>query len=178
MDTVIGVFPTREHAEAAIEELNSRGYEYDDISVIVKEDANMNRAKGGEVGADMADGAVSGAIPGGVLGGLAGLLIGLGAIAVPGLGGLFIAGPLAAALGLTGAAATTLSGAATGALAGGLIGALASLGLPRDVATYYEQRVREGGVVVAVPATHMDTEEVRRIMKNRGAGELQTIAAA
>lgn len=81
---------------------------------------------------NIAEGAASGIITGGVLGGLAGLLVGVGVLALPGIGALFVAGPLAAVLGLAGTAATTVSGALIGSLVGGIVGALVGLGLAEE----------------------------------------------
>jgi hypothetical protein len=171
MQSVIGVFPDSKSAERALNVLTDSGHKPEDISVIASEEARIKI--GTETDTNVVEGTVSGATTGGVIGGLAGLLIGLGAIAIPGIGGLLIGGPLAAALGLTGAAATTVSGAATGALAGGLVGALASLGLPKETAEIYEQRVRSGGVVLAVSTN--DVDSVKDVMRNQGAEEIQTI---
>lgn len=149
MKTVVGVFTTRDQADSAIKALEAEGYKPEDMSVVVREGD-----KGGEVSqvrsSTLAENTSAGAVAGGAVGGLAGLLIGIGALAIPGVGALLIAGPIAAALGLTGAAATTISGAITGALAGGLIGALTSLGIPERDAEYYEERVKEGAVLLLV----------------------------
>ncbi len=71
---------------------------------------------------ETADGAAAGAGVGAVLGGLAGLLVGIGALAIPGIGPIIAAGPLAA----------TLAGAGLGAATGGVIGALADAGVPEE----------------------------------------------
>ena len=143
-DMVLGLFDDRNQAEAAIAELQNRGYSPKDLSIVMK-DTDEAQAVADDTGANVAEGATSGAVTGGAVGAIAGLLVGVGAMAVPGIGALLIGGPLAAALGLTGAAATTASGALTGALAGGLIGALVGLGVPEDSARVYEERVKEGG---------------------------------
>lgn len=171
-DMIIGVFSTREEAETAIDELHDANYQAKDISVVTqsKEDAHALEDHGGS---KVAEGAVSGATTGGVIGGIAGLLIGIGAIAVPGLGALLIGGPLVAALGITGAAATTISGAATGALAGGLIGALVGLGVPEEDARIYEERVKDGGILVAVPVRSGNTSDVRTILEDNGADRVR-----
>ena len=85
---------------------------------------------------------------GGVLGGLAGLLVGIGALAIPGIGPVLAAGPLAAALGP--ALGALLTGAAIGAGAGAIAGALVGMGMPEDEAQVYEQRFRQGRILVTV----------------------------
>lgn len=175
MNTVIGVFQDRFDAEAAIDELNEMGFNPKDVSVVIKEGVEVNQ-KTGSKGGSVAEGAVSGAATGGVLGGLTGLLVGIGALAIPGVGAFLIGGPIAALLGITGAAAMTISGATTGALAGGLVGGLIGLGLPEDVARVYEQRVREGAVLLAVPTnTETGEVEVRNVFKDYDADQIRTI---
>lgn len=177
MQTVIGVFHDRFDAESAIDELEDMGFNPKDVSVVVKDGvAVSDKDKTGAKGGAVAEGAVSGAATGGVLGGLAGLLIGIGALAIPGIGGFLVGGPIAIALGLTGAAATTISGATTGALAGGLVGGLIGLGIPENEARVYEQRIREGAVLLAVPTnTETGESEVRKVFDDYSADQVRTI---
>lgn len=171
---VFGIFATRENAESAINELEDSGFSPKDISIVMqnKEDA---QAIHNNTGATVADSTVSGAATGAAIGGLTGLLVGIGAIAIPGIGALLIGGPLAAALGLSGAAAATATGAATGALAGGLIGALVGLGVPEEDARVYEERVKSGAILVAVPALTSDHREASAILRERGAEQVKDI---
>jgi hypothetical protein len=172
--TVLGVFTDRGEAEHAIEEFEVKGYNPKDISIIMKDKKEAHNVAF-KTGVSVAESTVSGAATGGVLGGLAGLLIGIGAIAVPGIGALFIGGPIAAALGLTGAAATTVSGALTGALAGGVVGILVGIGIPEDDARIYEQHIKEGGILVLVPARLGEEDDVRAIFSSHGAEQIRTI---
>ncbi len=171
---VLGVFSLRDEAEMAIRELERAGFDPKDVSIIMK-----NREEAREISdnteANIAGGAVTGATAGGAIGALAGLLIGVGAIAVPGVGALLIGGPIAAALGLTGAAAATASGALTGALAGGLIGGLLSLGVPETDARIYEDRIKEGGILLLVPVTDGNTDEAREILETNGADQIKIV---
>lgn len=173
-DTVLGVFRDREHADKAVDELREEGFDTKDISIIMKDEDNKSEE---DTGANVAGSAASGATTGGVIGGIAGLLIGLGAITIPGIGALLIGGPIAVALGLTGAAATTVSGAVTGALAGGLVGALVGLGVPEDEALEYEERVKEGAILIAVLTDEHDDHDVREILEEHGAEKIRTIHA-
>jgi len=171
---IFGVFTERENAENAINELENGGFDPKDISIVMKnhEDAKVIHDN---TGANITGGATAGATTGAVIGGIAGLLIGIGAIAIPGVGALLIAGPLAAALGFTGAAASTVSGAATGALAGGLIGALVKLGIPEEDAIVYEEKVKSGAILVAVPEMSGKHREVSIILTDQGAEQVKTI---
>lgn len=170
--TVLGVFQDRSDVETAIDKFKSEGFKPEDFSIVMKDAKEAQELKD-DTGADVAGGAVSGATTGAVVGGLAGLLAG---IAIPGLGAFLIGGPIAAALGLTGAAASTVSGAATGAVAGGLIGALTGLGLSEDEAEYYEGRVKEGAILLAVPTRENQLELVRGIFDDCNAADVKTLS--
>jgi hypothetical protein len=171
---VLGMFGDRMMAESAIGDLEELGFNPKDISIVMRDRAAATEMAT-DTGASVASGAATGATTGGVLGALAGLLVGIGAITIPGLGALFIAGPIATALGLTGAAATTVSGALTGAVAGGLVGGLMGLGVPEEDARYYEDRIREGGILLAVPTEIDQDDEVRHILQDNGADQIRSI---
>lgn len=176
MKTVIGVFEHKELANDTIVELNKMGYKPHDISVILKNElTKVDEENIGTKGGSTAKGAATGALSGGIIGGLTGLLIGAGLIAIPGIGAFLIAGPLAAALGLTGAAAAAVSGAATGVLAGSIAGSLIGLGVPEEVAHIYERRVKEGAVFVAVPIQEKDERRVLQAFRRYDAAELRLI---
>jgi hypothetical protein len=171
---VLGVFSRRIDAEDAIRRLEDLGFNPKDISIVMK-DQSASEEIASSTGANVADGVVGGATTGGVLGGLAGLLIGVGAITIPGVGGLLIAGPVATALGLTGAAASTVSGALTGALAGGLVGGLVGLGVPEEDAHIYEDRVKAGAILLVVPATSYNEDEVKDVLTDYSADQVRVI---
>jgi hypothetical protein len=172
MKTIIGIFADRTDVEDAIEELRDTGFDVKDISIVMK-NAGEGKAVADSTGAQVASGAVSGATTGAVLGGIAGLV---SAIAIPGLGAFFIGGPIAAALGVTGATAATISGATTGAFAGGLIGGLMGLGLPKEEAEYYEGRVKEGALLIAIPASSlMQQDEIVSILETYDAEDIKVI---
>lgn len=170
---VIGVFSETEEAENAMEDLKKMNYNPKDISIVMKErdggDKVINQTGTTHVGS----GTMSGVATGGVLGALASLLV-IGGI-VPGLGAIFIGGPLAAALGLTGVAATAVSAAATGALAGGIVGALSGLGLSGREAVEYEESIKSGGILVAVPARIDHEDEVKDVLQNNHADQIRVM---
>ncbi len=170
--TIIGVFDNREHAEMAITDLRQLGIADTDISYIYSSEGKTVTETGGETHAG--EGAASGATTGAILGAIAGLAVANGIL--PGLGSLFVAGPLAAALGLTGAAATTAAGAMTGAAAGGLVGALAGLGVKEEEARVYEEKVKLGGILVTA-RTH-DAAGAREIFTRHGAEEVNEYGAS
>ncbi|MFO7170687.1 MAG: general stress protein, partial [Chloroflexota bacterium] len=96
MRTIAGLFDRREDADRAFNELIDAGLEREAISVIVQDtETGGTREVGNEAGAAAGAGAVAGATAGGLLG----LLVGIGALAIPGIGPVLAAGPLAAAIG-------------------------------------------------------------------------------
>lgn len=170
--TIVGVFGSRDKVEATITDLRGIGIADSDISYVYSSDGQKvtTHSAGSHAGSTAAGGVATGA----VLGALAGLAVANGIL--PGLGTLFVAGPLAAALGLTGVAATTAAGAMTGAAAGGLVGALVGLGVHEDTAKVYEERVRLGGILVTVQTD--SPIEAREIFVRHGADEINEYAAA
>lgn len=134
---IVGVYNSGEEALAAIEDLQRQGYDRKDISAIAKNDRDVEEISR-ETDTKTEEGLAKGAAAGGILGGLTGLLIGAGALAIPGIGPLVAAGPLAGAL----------SGAALGAGTGGLAGALIGMGIPEDEAKQYEEEVKNGKILV------------------------------
>lgn len=171
--TTLGVFTNRDLADQALADLAGMNIAAKDISVIVRDENGVTTTSAGN---QAAEGAVSGAVTGGALAGITGLLVGIGAVTIPGIGALFVGGPIAAALGLTGAAATTVSAATTGVLAGGLVGGLVGLGVPQETATIYEERLKEGAVLLAVPTITTETENrVRECFEKYGADQIRTV---
>lgn len=172
--TIIAAFGDVDGAESAINELRSAGYDPKQMTIMMK-DQEVVREVADNTGASTAEGIVSGATTGGMLGGLAGLLVGVGVLTIPGIGPFLAAGPLVTALGLTGAAATTVSGATSGAIAGGLIGGLMGLGLSEDEALVYETTIKDGGVVVAVPARDDDDADALDVLERNGASQIKQV---
>lgn len=172
--TVVGMFKYREDAEDAIRTLSELGYDPQGMSVVMKDVKEAERISKSQ-GTKVAEGAASGAVAGGAALGLAGLLVGTGVLALPGLGALFVGGPIATALGLTGAAATTATGAVTGALAGGIIGSLVGMGASPEVAKEYEEEIKAGGILLAVPARDTRSDEVRDVYERYRASSVRDL---
>src|SRR5215471_6246397 len=93
--TIVGMFDSLADAHGAVRELVDMGVSRDDISLIAGDTKGEYTTKTGTLSDEMS-GAATGAGTGAVLGGLGGLLVGLGALAIPGIGPLIAAGPLAA----------------------------------------------------------------------------------
>ncbi|WP_088007379.1 general stress protein [Indiicoccus explosivorum] len=136
---VVGYYETEQEAIRAIEDLKDQGYHPEQISVISKDEGESEYVAD-ETDTQAGEGAAAGALAGGAIGGIGGVLAGLGALAIPGVGPVLAAGPIAA--GLTGAAA--------GAGVGGLAGALIGMGVPEEEAHEYESHFNEGKILVLV----------------------------
>lgn len=163
-----GLYYSRDEAEAAVRDLKAAGYDMDRVSVIAKDADKVgghDSTRTEDVGNKADDGAATGALTGGALGGITGLLVGLGALAIPGIGPILLAGAEATAI------ATTLAGGAIGAAAGGLIGALIGLGIPEEKAKIYSDRVGRGSFLVMVTGTAAEIARVAEIMRRHGVEE-------
>lgn len=136
--TVIGLIDNLNDAQAVVRELIDAGIGSNDIGFMANQKHDLpgtsalNESEG--------SGTLAGAGTGAALGGMAGLALALAPLAIPGIGPILAAGPIAAAL----------AGAGLGALAGGLIGSLTNLGVPEEEAHYYAEAVRRGGIVITV----------------------------
>jgi len=167
---IVGVFESEREAVNAIEELKRQGYTSDDISVVAKDRDDISYVSDA-TGTKAPEGLAAGATTGGVLGGLAGLLAGIGALAIPGIGPILAAGPIAA----------TLTGAAVGAGAGGLVGGLIGMGIPEEEAERYNTYVKEGKILVLVDSNaerDMHTYEAFRSNRSLNADTYRDIPAS
>ncbi|MDB5194181.1 MAG: low temperature-induced protein [Parcubacteria group bacterium] len=151
----------------AITDLRTLGISDSDISYVYSSEGKTVTEDGG--GTKAGSGAAAGATTGVVLGAIAGLVVANGIL--PGLGTLFVAGPLAGALGLTGAVATTTAGAVTGLAAGGFLGALMGLGVKEDEAKVYEERVKLGDILVT--ARTSQSAAAHEIFRKHDADEIR-----
>jgi hypothetical protein len=172
--TVIGLFDTIGEAQNVVQSLLDGGLSRDNISLITQNSEGI-AANAHEVGGDSAaDGAGAGAVGGTVVGGVLGLLVGAGLLAIPGIGPVLAAGPIAAAIGSASAAIGAAAlGAGVGAATGGLMGGLVSAGVSEDDARYYTEGVRRGGTLVSVTADDADADRASDIMRRMGAVDIE-----
>jgi len=171
--TIVGSFDSFEEAQDVLRDLQQKGFSRDDISVIANDARGQYSQHDGTEGqlprdapgtlSDTGAGSATGAAAGGVLGGAAGLVVGLMGLAIPGIGPIVAAGPIAAAL----------AGAGVGAVAGGLIGGLTGVGVSEDDASYYAESVRRGGALVTVRADDSRADEAASAMRDRGAVDIE-----
>lgn len=163
---VVGVFLTEREAAEVVEDLKKHGFDTGRLSVITR---NREEADAilDPVHTKAPEGAAGGAAAGGLLGGVGGLLAGLGALAIPGIGPLLAAGPIAAAL----------AGIAVGATGGGLVGGLIGLGISEDDAKLYDEHVGSGRVLVIVDAEDAQRDEAEALFRNHYALNYTRIGA-
>lgn len=160
-----GVFRDENDAIRAVKELNTLGYGEDDLTVIAKDKDEVKDIKN-ETGVDVekdssgrgknaGKGLGIGAGTGGVLGGLAALIAEGALIAIPGVGPLIAAGPLAATI--------------TGLVGGGLVGALTGAGIPEEHAKEYERYLKDGYIIILVEVTENRNDVYTTFVNNRTA---------
>lgn len=153
-----GLFTDRDSAERAYHVLTDRGYNKDEINVVMSEDTRKNfLSQGGagktEMGNKAAEGAGIGGATGGAVGAILAAVSAVGtSLVLPGLG-LVVAGPLAAAA----------AGAGVGAATGGLIGALVGWGIPEERVKNYESGIKQGGILIGVrPHSAQDADYIEQ----------------
>lgn len=161
----IGTFSDYQTASTALQELKSSGFKMERVSVAGTDLDRHPDLPGAQTTStplvgkgtadthkehEAADDAKKGAVAGGTVGGLTGLLVGIGALAIPGVGPIMLAGAAATAI------ATAISGSAIGAAAGSLAGGLAGLNVPEDRAKDYGARVDRGEYLVVVEGSSTD----------------------
>jgi stress response protein YsnF len=162
--TVVGLLDTRYEAQSVVDDLTRSGFNREDISMVSqgeKEEFTTHEPRG-TTSDKQVEGVTKGVGAGAAIGGVGGLLIGIAGFAIPGIGPIVAAGPIA----------TALAGAGVGAVAGGLVGALTNMGVPEEEAHYYEEGVRRGGVLVTVATDDAGADKAADIMRRHGAVDI------
>lgn len=143
-------------AEAFYQSMKARGYDSDELSIMMSE-ATKDNAYGGDLPVhtapnSTAENVAAGSGIGGTIGAIAGVIATLGTNAViPGLG-VVVAGPIIGAL----------AGAGAGGATGALVGALTNIGVPEEYAKMYYRELQDGKTVVLVdPKTSDEINYVR-----------------
>jgi hypothetical protein len=158
-NTVYCIASTETQADTVLTELRNLGFSPADISVVLPDHADTKNIG---VEPDVIRGAETGGLAGGILGWLAGI----SALAIPGVGAFLIAGPLIAAFG------GAVAGGVVGGLAGGT-GAVHPLGLPKDVSSYIEDRLRRGDILISVHSDDsVSRERAVAVFKAAGANDI------
>ena len=161
---ISAVFDSHREAESAARELREAGVADSALSVIAKHEGasgDYGDAETHEV-KEKGEGALKGALGGGAVG----ALLGIAALAIPGVGPLAAAGAIAS----TAIPEAAAIGAGVGAVAGGLTGLLTKHGVSEEDASYYEDRIHNGGVFLSVDTSGagVDADRVREILYRNG----------
>lgn len=166
--SVFCIAPSETAAEAVVSRLKSSGFSDNDISVLFP-DKSTTKDFAHEKNTKAPEGAAAGAGAGGVVGGTLGLLAGIGALAIPGVGPLIAAGPIMA----------TLSGIAIGGAVGGFTGALIGMGIPELEAKRYEDKIKDGNILIAAHAENSEeTKRAKEIFESAGCSDISTSSEA
>lgn len=168
--TVVGVFRSESEAERAVSALRENGFTDQEISIVAKDKGNQGgqgsrnkQNKGTTMSGGNEDGISDGMASGAAWGGLAGLALGAGALAIPGLGPIVAAGPIAAAL----------TGAATGGLAGGLI----DWGIPEEAGQQLQEEVRKGNILALLRCSDDKVNKAANVLRENGARNVESHAS-
>lgn len=166
---ISGLFNNQREINRILDDLHSRGYGQDDISVIMTEKTRDQYYSSRSQDADIDDratvesktpeGATAGGLTGGLLGALLGGLTLAGNVVAPGVG-LLVAGPIVGAL----------TGGAVGAATGGLIGALVGAGIPEEHAKNYDRSLNEnpGQALVIAHVSQAQAGEIEQLFIRHG----------
>jgi hypothetical protein len=157
--SVVAVYPDRSAAELAVRQLHDAGFDLGELSIVGRDFRETEEPYGLVSRGDYVK---AGMETGSLFGGLFGLCVGAGFLAVPGIGLVVVAGPLAAALlaGIEGA----LAGTALGSLAGALVG----WDVPKDRAIKYEKQVKGGKFLVFVRSNTEVVARARNLLVSQG----------
>jgi hypothetical protein len=166
--SAFGLYRTQADVEYAVDLLRAEGFRQTDISVLLPENQGT-KDFAIEKNTKAPEGTATGATTGAVVGGALGWLAGIGALAIPGVGPLIVAGPMLAAL----------TGAGVGGAIGGIGGALIGMGIPEYEAKRYEGRIKEGGILLSVHCDNSDwTKKAKDILDRTGATDIASASEA
>ncbi len=166
---IVALYDDLDVAQRVVQELVNAGLSRDNISIVAND---VSGEYGKYAAVDPAEGhhhvgPAEGSAFGSVVGALTGLLVGLGALAIPGIGPVIAAGPLAA--GLAGA----VTGAVAGGATGGIVGGLLSMGVPEEEAKHYAEGIRRGGTLVSANVDETFAPRAEAIMNSYHPVDLQ-----
>jgi hypothetical protein len=163
---IAGFFRTRAAGEAAYKALLDNGFTENEVSFVAG-DTSVHEMPA--VGPLESVGAESEAGSDAMIGGMIGVAAGVVAAAIPGLGPLFIAGPLAVGLG----------GMTAGAAAGGFIGWLRDRGIETKDAAFLAEGAAHGGALITIHDVDQEwSARAREILKKCGAVDTENLEPA
>lgn len=162
---VVASYRSHSDAEAAVRRLAAGGLPVDTISIIGRNFETHEDVQGFY---RPADAALDGASQGAWFGGIFGLMMGaMGFFIMPAVGALMVMGPL------SGMIAGAIGGAGVGALINGLV----AVGVPRDQALKYQERLQAGEFLVVVHGSADETARAHEILEGTTQMHLQAHSA-
>jgi hypothetical protein len=165
-EAVVATYRSHEAAEEAVHRLSDGGLPVRQISIVGRNFETREDVQGFY---RPADAALDGAGTGAWFGGLFGLMLGaMGFFVFPMIGGLMVMGPLSG----------MIAGAIGGAGVGALVNALVAVGIPRDQALLYQERLKAGEFLVVVHGSADETARAHEILEGTTPAHLQTHGTA
>lgn len=160
---VFGIFDHQANLERAVNYLKAAGFHQSDISCLLPGMSDPRVEKVLANATKTPDGVAAGATTGFALGGILGWLAGVGALALPGIGPLIIAGPMMSAIACAG----------IGTALGGIAGALIGYGFPELEARRYEKEIRNGAYLLSIHIADLDWKrKAKSILQSCGARDI------
>jgi hypothetical protein len=153
---VVAVYDSLSAAEGALMVLKHSGVPSEQVSLMAKQ---VKGSVPEEQALEMGDRAEKDATTGAGVGALVGLLAGAPLLAIPGVGPILAAGPIATAL--------------TGGIVGGFLGSMQGWGVQSDRAESYEDKVRAGKVLVIVHGEPRDVAQAVRLLQTTPATSVE-----
>lgn len=170
--TITALYDRTEDAQSALRDLQKMNISRDNISLIASDAAGeYSRNNGHNLSTETGNDAAEGAVAGAAFGGLSGLIVGVAALAIPGIGPVLAAGPLASALVAAGI------GAGIGAGVGGVVGALTDMGVSEETAGYYAEGVRRGGTLLTAHVPNNMSDQVMGVLNRHNAVDVEERAS-
>ena len=159
-ECVVAMYKSLDSARSAVEALSRSQFPNKQVSLVasgVEDEKELRKAlqTGDEAQKDAAVGAG--------VGGLVGVLVGASLLTIPGVGLLFIAGPIAAGF--------------TGAVVGAFLGALGGWGVHKDHIAQYEEEVRSGKLLVIAHGDPAQVALAERVLTDTDYTKLHLHAA-
>jgi uncharacterized membrane protein len=150
----VAVYRSFDEARKAIQALDEEGFPEQQISLVTHDvAAEVPREEELQYGDDNVADIAKGAGAGGLLG----ALLSAPLLTIPGLGLALLAGPLAAG--------------ATGAIVGGFLGGLSGWGVHKDHIQAYEEKVKEGCLLVVASGNPAEIAIASRVLNDTDAEE-------
>ena len=155
--TLIALFESRAAAENAVVALVNGGFPREDVSIVTRQGDGTTDLP--NIGPQEQLGTGTDAGSGAAIGAFAGFIGGIVALAIPGIGHVLAAGPLAAGI----------MGAGLGAATGGVLGVLRDRGVPEHHASRYSEAIRSGRAMVTAYVPSERAEDIAKFLDQQGA---------